>query len=327
MLWFNNKDTNTNNENTTTLDKVINLKKKNKLNIDTAIKETVLLIKKKISELMDNEGDFIKSIGKIDTSAKSTNTKLDTISASVEEFDANIQALTEASQAINKNIHNGNSLIAEGETGVSSISNEIYSIADSIKSFGANFNNLQNSIETINSFSNKIIDISEQTNMLSLNANIEAARAGEAGKGFSVVANEVKNLSDETKNLSVSISSNLNNISTLASDLNSSLENILDKLQSGVTKADKSLEVFSNIKESNKDTDKKIQHMNNSLKQSAEAMNEITNSVMAISHKSLDDITLVNALQKKESLKIDYFTDILSFLEQLDFVLNKNIGK
>ncbi|QDV63600.1 methyl-accepting chemotaxis protein [Crateriforma conspicua] len=54
-------------------------------------------------------------------------------------------------------------------------------------------------LESMHQFVDVVSRISEQTNLLALNATIEAARAGEAGRGFSVVATEVKNLSQQSK--------------------------------------------------------------------------------------------------------------------------------
>ena len=65
----------------------------------------------------------------------------------------------------------------------------------------------------INTFVETITEISEQTNLLSLNASIEAARAGDAGKGFAVVAEEIRKLADDSAKAAGEISHNVANIS------------------------------------------------------------------------------------------------------------------
>ncbi len=80
--------------------------------------------------------------------------------------------------------------------------------ADIVKGIG----DLSDKSVKINAILNIINDISNQTNLLSLNASIEAARAGDAGKGFAVVAEEIRNLSEQIKNQITDIKSIIGNI-------------------------------------------------------------------------------------------------------------------
>lgn len=74
-------------------------------------------------------------------------------------------------------------------------------------------------LEKINEMANQILDITDQTNLLSLNASIEAARAGELGKGFAVVAGEIGKLADGS-------AKTVADIQAICTDANSSIEQV-----------------------------------------------------------------------------------------------------
>lgn len=110
---------------------------------------------------------------------------------------------------------------------INSISNQMTSVADSANILRNDVEDMKNKLKRFMEASNKIIDISDQTNLLSLNAAIESARAGEYGKGFLVVSNEVKNLSNESRDIVSSIISDESVMFDLISKINT-ISNKLD---------------------------------------------------------------------------------------------------
>jgi methyl-accepting chemotaxis protein len=77
----------------------------------------------------------------------------------------------------------------------------------------------------------EITSISEQTNLLALNATIESARAGEAGKGFSVVANEVKQLANDTRQTSQRVIDRVRGIQKSSNETITSTENVVSLMR------------------------------------------------------------------------------------------------
>lgn len=124
---------------------------------------------------------------------------------------------------------------------------EMLNIKEHVDITNDHLNSLHNQSNKINSIVDSINKISVQTNLLALNAAIEAARAGDAGRGFSVVAQEVRNLSQNTESAVKEIFEVINNIQE---EINLSLKhinNVINDTEISRTLAGKLEEVMMNL--------------------------------------------------------------------------------
>ncbi len=190
------------------------------------------------------------------------------MTATVAEVAQNAESAAEAAKSASDEARSGAEVVQGTVSAINNLATDVSGAAEVIKQLEADSENIGSVVEVIHS-------ISEQTNLLALNAAIEAARAGEQGRGFAVVADEVRTLASRTQESTKEIQS-------MIERLQAGTSHAVEVMNKGSDQAVVSVEQASKASESLRaitDAVATISDMNNQISTAASEQGSVANEI------------------------------------------------
>lgn len=236
-------------------------------------------------ETSQSINDVAKTVEELARAAMEQAEDAETGSVKLDKLASEIKLAVENEEIVITSSMKARKISEEGSKAMNDMVEKFNITNESTNIVAESVNSLIEKSHSIGSILNTIMDISEQTNLLALNAAIEAARAGEAGRGFSVVAEEIRKLSEQTGHATRDI------------------EDILNSIQSEVEITKENMDV----------SEKSIEDANQTLDQSMKAFEGILSAILTSMEavEKLDEkLGMVNSDKEDAILAIQSISSI-----------------
>ncbi len=200
----------------------------------------------------------------------------------------------------------------QGQTNVDNAVKDMGTINDTVQAMSTVIGNLGAQSQKIGSIVDTISAISEQTNLLALNAAIEAARAGEHGRGFAVVADEVRKLAEQSRDAAEEISQLIINIQKDTDNAVAAMHEGVNQVTEGtkaVDQAGASFEHISAMVDEVAVSSKSMESVVQDLAAGADRIKEAVTKINDMSRRVADEAQTVSAATEEQTASMHEIAD------------------
>ena len=285
-------------------EKMINYMKK----VSIAISDNFNILNNFINEFNESNLELSSSILEIKTGASKTAFEIESETILIDEIKNKIDKSEEECRIANNYSMEADNALNIGIEKVKILLNKSEFVKEKNNEVNAIIKRLENKFSNISSIIDIISKISEQTDLLSLNASIEAARVGELGKGFGIVAEEIKKLAEESRVNSKKIENILIELKTDTDETVIQVESLLNDSTEQQELVHDTNEAFNQIKSNIEIVNERVsivtEMMKNILSDSEKVHESIAN-ISAISEETMATSESTVMISEENSKKLE----------------------